>query len=193
MRLGKTKIRKTLETALPTALGVAHVVLLVLFLAPANPMTNYYKGPVSNYIKPIFTQNWKLFAPDPQPFSLKMYYRCSGSATWIDPIEPILKKHQRFRVGPNGKILYVYHSMIRELMNYKVEICMRSPEQGCLNPISNSKVKGSEFYKNMHSYIKGFCPGRFHFKAAQLFSYKYSDRNKKEKRRTIRYDLYEGH
>ncbi|WP_030802873.1 DUF5819 family protein [Streptomyces sp. NRRL F-2799] len=49
-----------------TAMAVTiHLLLLFLYLAPANAISKEHRELVNSYVYPEFDQNWKLFAPNP--------------------------------------------------------------------------------------------------------------------------------
>jgi hypothetical protein len=45
---------------------VAHVLMVSLYVAPVNPISQRYSGQIDDWIDPLFDQNWQLFAPQPQ-------------------------------------------------------------------------------------------------------------------------------
>ena len=52
--------------ALCVAVSLVHVLLVFLYVAPSNPVSQRYSRQVNAWIYPLFEQNWRLFAPDPQ-------------------------------------------------------------------------------------------------------------------------------
>ncbi len=44
---------------------VVHVVLVFLHVAPSNPVSKRYNSQINAWVYPLFEQNWRLFAPDP--------------------------------------------------------------------------------------------------------------------------------
>ena len=182
---------KNLTYAIFAILGCGHVMAIALYLAPPNPLSNSYRAVINGYINPIFAQNWKLFAPDPQPYSLKVFYQCEGDGHWFDPVKETLAEFQGNRLSHKGKLMYVYNGMIRSLINKKIDQC-KLDSTGCSNPVMNEQVLESDAYKNMARYIAGFCgdkPNRF--RVAKVFSFKYSQRNNPDRKREITFDQYE--
>ncbi|MEY9942340.1 DUF5819 family protein [Streptacidiphilus sp. MAP5-3] len=59
-----------------TGLGIAavvclvvafvHVLMVFLYVAPSNEVSQRYSPQINAWIYPLFEQNWRLFAPDPQ-------------------------------------------------------------------------------------------------------------------------------
>ncbi|SEC82965.1 hypothetical protein SAMN05428938_3089 [Streptomyces sp. KS_5] len=78
--------------ALCLAVTLVHVVLVFLYVAPSNAISKAYNQQINAWVRPLFSQNWRLFAPEPQSvnrqISAKVRYtapngtrRVSG---WID-------------------------------------------------------------------------------------------------------------
>ncbi|MFF7180693.1 DUF5819 family protein [Streptomyces sp. NPDC008121] len=54
---------------------VVHIVMVFLHVAPANPVSKRYNAQVNGWVYPLFEQNWRLFAPDPDSFNRKVLAR----------------------------------------------------------------------------------------------------------------------
>jgi hypothetical protein len=52
--------------ALCLAAAVVHVLLVFLFVAPSNTISQRYDQQINAWVYPLFEQNWLLFAPDPE-------------------------------------------------------------------------------------------------------------------------------
>ncbi len=48
------------------ATTLVHVLLVFLHVAPPNPLSQQYSRQVNAWVFPLFEQNWRLFAPDPE-------------------------------------------------------------------------------------------------------------------------------
>jgi hypothetical protein len=48
------------------ATALTHVLLVFLHVAPPNPLSRQYSPQVHAWVFPLFEQNWRLFAPDPE-------------------------------------------------------------------------------------------------------------------------------
>ncbi|MFG2261753.1 DUF5819 family protein [Streptomyces sp. NPDC048720] len=57
-------VRVTVILFLATAL--VHVALVFLQVAPPNPLSRQYGPQINAWIFPLFEQNWRLFAPEPE-------------------------------------------------------------------------------------------------------------------------------
>ncbi len=52
--------------ALCVAASLVHVLMVFLFVAPPNQISQRYNTQIGAWIYPLFEQNWRLFAPDPE-------------------------------------------------------------------------------------------------------------------------------
>ncbi|MFF4263402.1 DUF5819 family protein [Streptomyces virginiae] len=70
-------VKAGLRTAVALCLMMAlvHVVLVFLHVAPSNPVSKRYSSQVNGWVYPLFEQNWRLFAPDPDSFNRKILAR----------------------------------------------------------------------------------------------------------------------
>ncbi|WCD83942.1 hypothetical protein KPP03845_100261 [Streptomyces xanthophaeus] len=73
VRTLKAGLRIAVALCLVTAL--VHVVLVFLHVAPSNPVSKRYNSQVNGWVYPLFEQNWRLFAPDPDSFNRKILAR----------------------------------------------------------------------------------------------------------------------
>ncbi|MFJ2582694.1 DUF5819 family protein [Kitasatospora aureofaciens] len=56
----------SIAAALCLAVALVHVVMVFLYVAPSNEVSQRYRKQINAWIYPLFEQNWRLFAPDPQ-------------------------------------------------------------------------------------------------------------------------------
>ncbi|MEU1040952.1 DUF5819 family protein [Streptomyces sp. NPDC005551] len=61
-------------------MSLAHVVLVFLHVAPPNVVSQRYKSQVDAWIYPLFEQNWRLFAPDPDSVNRTVSARTAHTA-----------------------------------------------------------------------------------------------------------------
>lgn len=74
------------------AAALAHVFLVFLHVAPANAVSRQFSRQVNAWVYPLFEQNWKLFAPDPESVNQRISARtahtdAAGTVTvsgWFD-------------------------------------------------------------------------------------------------------------
>ncbi|MEU3902602.1 DUF5819 family protein [Streptomyces goshikiensis] len=69
-----------IAVALCLVTALVHVVLVFLHVAPANPVSKRYSSQVNGWVYPLFEQNWRLFAPDPDSFNRKILVRTAHTA-----------------------------------------------------------------------------------------------------------------
>jgi len=78
--------------ALCLAVTLVHVVLVFLYVAPSNAISQAYNQQINAWVRPLFSQNWRLFAPDPQSVNRQISARVAHTAPngttqvsdWID-------------------------------------------------------------------------------------------------------------
>ena len=60
-----------------TAVVVVHLAATFLYNAPANPVSQRYTKQVNWWMQPLFSQNWRLFAPNPISENVEVDARAS--------------------------------------------------------------------------------------------------------------------
>lgn len=86
--------RRVLNTAVALCLttALAHVGLVFLHVAPSNTVSQRFSSQVDAWVYPLFEQNWRLFAPDPDSANRQISARTAHTAPdgsiqvsgWID-------------------------------------------------------------------------------------------------------------
>jgi hypothetical protein len=62
------------------AVALIHVVVVFLHVAPTNPVSQRYSPQINGWIYPVFEQNWRLFAPNPESVNRQILARTSHTA-----------------------------------------------------------------------------------------------------------------
>lgn len=62
------------------ATALIHVLLVFLHVAPPNPLSQQYSRQVNAWVFPLFEQNWRLFAPDPESVNRQISARTMHTA-----------------------------------------------------------------------------------------------------------------
>ncbi|MFJ1783519.1 DUF5819 family protein [Streptomyces anulatus] len=78
--------------ALCLTTALAHVGLVFLHVAPSNVVSQRFSAQVDAWIYPLFEQNWRLFAPDPDSVNRQISARTAHTApdgsvqvsSWVD-------------------------------------------------------------------------------------------------------------
>lgn len=74
----RTRILKTI-TAVATlfllAVSLTHVLVVFLHVAPANSVSQRYNKQINAWVYPLFEQNWRLFAPNPESVNYRISAR----------------------------------------------------------------------------------------------------------------------
>jgi hypothetical protein len=55
--------------------SLVHVLLVFLYVAPPNAVSQRYSSQINGWIYPFFEQNWQLFAPDPESVTRRILAR----------------------------------------------------------------------------------------------------------------------
>ncbi|WP_367869756.1 DUF5819 family protein [Streptomyces prasinopilosus] len=71
---------------------LVHVLLVFLYVAPPNAISRAYSQQVDAWVRPVFEQNWRLFAPNPQSANRQISARTRQTAPdgtarvsgWVD-------------------------------------------------------------------------------------------------------------
>lgn len=150
--LRRDKMKKNLIAVGTGIVFFHHVICTILYNAPVNPLSATYQKYVSNYMDPFFAQRWLLFAPAPATSDLKLWYRIKANKsweTWLDPLEPVLKRHQQKRFTYNAKLLYVYGNIARDLNIKNVSLVSEFPcnenDSACLKKRNERILPSREF------------------------------------------------
>ncbi|KMS82961.1 MULTISPECIES: DUF5819 family protein [Streptomyces] len=94
MHVGARVLRAGLHSAVGLCLVVAlvHVAVVFLAVAPSNALSRRYSQQINAWVYPLFEQNWRLFAPNPDSFNRQILARTArtdsdGSmrvSPWLD-------------------------------------------------------------------------------------------------------------
>jgi hypothetical protein len=107
-REGAKALRSGLRVAvvLCLAASVVHVVLVFLYVAPANTVSKRYDPLIQAWVYPFFEQNWRLFAPDPESVNRQILARTAHTGSdgsvdvspWFDltAVDSSAVEHQPF-------------------------------------------------------------------------------------------------
>ena len=101
-----------------------HFVFTYLFLMPLNPVKVDVRAGVERYMLPWFSQNWNLFAPNPEDASRYVLVSCrlpsaNGAeieTPWFDATTPLLEQHYGNRLAPGDRLARVGLGIIHILV-----------------------------------------------------------------------------
>ena len=92
--------------AVCVAAAVVHVLMVFLYVAPANTISTRYSQQIDAWVDPYFDQNWRLFAPDPQSVEQRISARTAKpgphggiqTSGWVDltGIDEAAVRHDAF-------------------------------------------------------------------------------------------------
>lgn len=111
-----------------TTSSILSIVLLIhfgftfLYLSPENDWKDKHWNTIFAYMNPLFTQNWKLFAPDPSDQQLNMDMRVqyidqsdkTRETDWYSITQPVIKELQHNRFSPNARFSEFQDSLIND-------------------------------------------------------------------------------
>ncbi|MGA5041649.1 DUF5819 family protein [Streptomyces capoamus] len=94
MPVGARVLRAALHSAVGLCLVVTlvHVAVVFLAVAPSNALSRRYSQQINAWEYPLFEQNWRLFAPNPDSFNRRILARTAHSdsdgsmrvSPWVD-------------------------------------------------------------------------------------------------------------
>ncbi|MFI5759190.1 DUF5819 family protein [Streptomyces sp. NPDC051569] len=61
-------------------MALVHAVLIFLHVAPPNAISKRYSQQINAWVYPLFEQNWRLFAPDPESVNRQILARTAHTA-----------------------------------------------------------------------------------------------------------------
>ncbi|MFH9399101.1 DUF5819 family protein [Streptomyces sp. NPDC017638] len=108
MPAGSRALRAGLHSAVGLFLVVAliHVVVVFLAVAPSNSLSRRYSQQINAWVYPLFEQNWRLFAPNPDSVNRQILARTARTASdggmrvspWLDltAVDRAAVKHHVF-------------------------------------------------------------------------------------------------
>jgi hypothetical protein len=156
-------------------LFVFHVGMHILYLAPINPATNDYSHQVHLYMDTLFSQNWHLFAPEPATSGLQLQYRCTDHALWVNPLKDLAESHKALPITAEGKQMYVYQNLARQIYNAKI-----------LNTLESEVPE----VKLLQKFLAVKCPmSQAEVRVERIFTQDYSQRNNKTKGKVDSYHM----
>ncbi|MFF9647133.1 DUF5819 family protein [Kitasatospora aureofaciens] len=81
---GQSRLLRTVTAsgvALCVTTALVHVLLVFLYVAPSNQISQHYSKQINAWIYPFFEQNWRLFAPNPESVSRQISARTETTSS----------------------------------------------------------------------------------------------------------------
>ncbi|ARW08906.1 DUF5819 family protein [Bacillus atrophaeus] len=98
---------------------IFHFMIVILNVMPMNPISNKYKKEISEYMEPLFVQNWHLFAPDPvshnESIQVKVGFEGESKSDWIDITTPMIEEMHKNYFSPLNRMARISTGIISEL------------------------------------------------------------------------------
>jgi hypothetical protein len=95
-----------------------HFTIILINVGPVTPLSIDLNEKTENYINPIFSQNWHLFAPDPVKDNYYLYIQAKNneavadSTTWIDITRPLIENNHSSLITPFNRIIRIYSGLV---------------------------------------------------------------------------------
>ncbi|WP_107839838.1 DUF5819 family protein [Metasolibacillus meyeri] len=96
---------------------IFHFTVTLIYNTPSNPIKAKYNQQINFYMEPLFTQNWKLFAPTPVSTNSQFYVKAKiqsadGVTTtgWLDMLDYMVENNQANRFTPYNRLLRIPRS-----------------------------------------------------------------------------------
>lgn len=107
-----------------------HLLMTALHVAPVNPVTVQHETLVRRWTEPLFTQNWKLFAPDPiavdQGLLVKTRTDDRRESEYVDVVSGYLEaKHHSVLAPRDG---YLVSGVLTRFLEARQEAVSTLPE-----------------------------------------------------------------
>lgn len=117
-----------------------HFLFVIVYLTDGKHTPEFFNRVSERYVRPLFHQSWKIFAPEPPLWNVLLVYRCqftdSTWSKWKDPGHHWLLKHYSNRFTWYGKAYLIHTRIARELYNAAVRII---PEENLLSGPAEKK------------------------------------------------------
>lgn len=149
----------TTRSLVVRALGIIFIFILFglhwlsigVFLMPKNPVRELMKSAIEPYVGSLFYQRWRLFAPDPSTSNIKLLFRClttqgdDNSVPWQEAGQLLLRKHYRYRLGPQGRLIRIPHKLAKtlryELQAGSYAVVCNSEQSVCRVTLNNYEME----------------------------------------------------
>ncbi len=99
---------------------VLHFALTIAYQFRELNYTSRLASLSKQYTEPLFTQNFKIFAPDVPEIKYKLFVRYASDgknfSSWQNVGAPLILKHQQNRISSSGYEYLIYKNAITELL-----------------------------------------------------------------------------
>lgn len=137
-----------------------HFTLTIAYQFRELDYTSRLAGLAKQYTEPLFTQNFKIFAPDVPDIKYKLFVRYAADgknfSAWQNVGAPLVVKHQKNRIASSGYEYLIYKNAISELLLAHadaVERCDKSlPSNLARRQITLLLQNSIHFYKASFSF-----------------------------------------
>ncbi|WP_121641151.1 DUF5819 family protein [Virgibacillus sp. Bac330] len=100
-------------------LFLIHFMFTAIYLAPFNPVKAKYGFIVNAYMEPLFSQNWKLFAPNPassnNQFLVRAQFSNGETTEWTNLTSFMIEKNYKNRFTPYNRLVRIQRGAFMSL------------------------------------------------------------------------------
>ena len=133
-----------------------HFGILAIYHLPNNPIKHQFKYNIISYMNPFFSQEWKLFAPNPISANLSLDYKFKifkkgkivNESGWLDSQVAMVEKRQANFWAPTQRITKFLSACAMDIVE------QRSTAIKLLSEIDSSKIKPSQYSKIVLSTVE---------------------------------------
>lgn len=140
-----------------------HFSVTLIYNSPSNPIRAKYNSTISSYMDPVFTQNWRLFAPEPVTSNHKFFVRIktnvrgeTHTSEWIDIVDYMIKNNHDNRFTPFNRLLRIPRGAfaLRHEQDETIQQMIKKINEGKIDSkkvehlIENDRTKQTEEYSN---------------------------------------------
>lgn len=113
-------MQKYIIATVVSLLGAFHLLMIGLYLGPANLAKKELSRVVEAYVLPLFYQDWHLFSPNPGFQVTRVWVKCTDekgkTGEWLDALLPFERAHYRNRLSSHGTFVHVVQKNAEDLM-----------------------------------------------------------------------------
>ncbi|MDR6225753.1 DUF5819 family protein [Desmospora profundinema] len=102
---------------------IIHFAFTGLYNAPLNPLKAKHSNIIAGYMNPLFSQNWKLFAPNPASDNNTFYVRAQvkkedgvKTTDWIDLTSYMIERNQTNRFTPYNRLVRIQRGAVTAMV-----------------------------------------------------------------------------
>lgn len=163
--------------AIPVFLSIliiSHFSIVIADVIPYNPITNKHQQSIDQYMNPVFSQNWHLFAPEPvahnDGIQVKVEFADSRDSGWVDITTPMIDEMHKNYFSPLNRMARISTGIVSELtseeelvLNYRKKLEESDGKKNEVKELDKQQEKKFEqneelLYRYGSAYVKYLYP-----------------------------------